>query len=729
MAGAWNACETTDYLNNSVDYAASETCDGLDNNCAGGVDDGLVPRACQVSNGWGTCAGTEDCQGVSGWQNCTALNPQQEVCDDVDNNCDGDTDAADADLLLADCELSNGVCSGATHRSSLCVAGSWNACTAIDYGADYGAETCDDEDNDCDGLVDGADGSLALAPCENLQGVCSGATHVAGQCVSGAWQGCTGAEYIANSADYGSETCDALDNDCDSMTDGGDPSLVATACEMQDGVCSGSLHRPSLCVAGAWDACEFTDYRNTNSNYELVEICDGLDNNCSGLVDDKDVDGDGHLDENCGGGDDCDDDDPLTYPGASEIRDTSDNDCDGTVDEGGLIDPGAIIVSEFLADPTVVDDNKGEYFEVTNVTYYPVNLHSWWVKDDLNDNFYVSQPEGLILQPGGVAVFCANALTVMNGGVICDYEYGYSMQISNSGDEIILELDGVQIDRITYSSDTAGRSTGLDPAYYDATANNNTSNWCVTPAQAQYQLPDGDYGTPGDYNYACKGLVAVLAVEPTSGQATGGETITLIGANFTGFGGGDWVRINGNDCTGMTVIDDEHLTCTTPANPAGDHDLVISLGGNTSTLTNGYRTTSVAGASSITWCELNRPSSMVVGAGVQTSLIHGRVTTPITANPGPPAGVTAQVGIGPSGSNPTNAVGWTWWQAGWNAYCGDCGTSDEFTRSLIVDTAGAYSVAYRFSDDDGYTFVFCDLPPGTTDGFSSADLGDLTITP
>jgi len=66
-------------------------------------------------------------------------------------------------------------------------------------------------------------------------------------------------------------------------------------------------------------------------NPGATEICNGIDDNCDGqlLPGEVDMDGDGSL--AC---DDCDDNDPAVYPGATEICDGIDNDCDGDIDEG-----------------------------------------------------------------------------------------------------------------------------------------------------------------------------------------------------------------------------------------------------------------------------------------------------------------------------------------------------------------------------------------------------------
>jgi outer membrane protein OmpA-like peptidoglycan-associated protein len=85
-------------------------------------------------------------------------------------------------------------------------------------------------------------------------------------------------------------------------------------------------------VAWGGDDCDDDD---PAINPSIVEVFyDGVDADCAGDSD-FDADRDGRDAEGFGG-DDCDDTDPSTYPGAPELCDQLDNDCDGLVDDDPL---------------------------------------------------------------------------------------------------------------------------------------------------------------------------------------------------------------------------------------------------------------------------------------------------------------------------------------------------------------------------------------------------------
>ncbi len=525
------------------------------------------------------------------------------------------------------------------------------------------------------------------------------------------------------------EVCDGADNDFDQLVDADDPDLVLTLCELQAGVCAGAVHRPNQCTALGWTACEAADYLTNDARYGL-EVCgNGVDEDCSGALDDLDQDGDGHRLAGCAGGNDCDDAHPGIHPGAAEIWDTVDNDCDGLVDEG-QIPVGAVIVTEIMRDPLGVDDSTGEWFEVTNVSAQDVNLQGWRVYDDGSNTFTLNQQGGVRVAAGASLVLCRRADPAENGGVTCGYEYGEAMQLANAEDEIALALDGLEIDRVAYGAGfptTAGRSMSLDIAAYDVLDNDDGANWCNTPALAAYELPSTDYATPGRINPSCSGALVLSSVEPSSGIQQGGESIALSGAGFTGVSA---VTLCGETCQSFQVVSDSTITCVTRAHAPGDCEVRVDKGANHSSLASGYRYTGVETDASIGWCDLQWPRSTSAGVGQDTELIFGRVyKTGVTEPAGAPAGILGQLGYGPLGSDPRSATGWRWLAAAWNPSCVACNNNDEFMRQFNLAAAGGHSYAYRFSDDGGFTFLFCDFDPGTGDGFSTADLGTLTVTP
>ena len=57
-------------------------------------------EACVTANEFGECAGFRRCQGKSGWSTCDSKIPNEETCDKIDNDCDGETDESTAQDAL-----------------------------------------------------------------------------------------------------------------------------------------------------------------------------------------------------------------------------------------------------------------------------------------------------------------------------------------------------------------------------------------------------------------------------------------------------------------------------------------------------------------------------------------------------------------------------------------------------------------------------------------------------
>ena len=273
---------------------AAETCDGIDNDCDGQVDEALGTVTC----GKGACKHTVDaCNGGA----VTVCDPMEgatiETCDGTDNDCDG----------LVDEDLGSGMCGvgACVHVASLCKGGKPQACDPLEGASD---EQCDGIDNDCDGQVDE---ELTLLACG--KGACF---HTVEGCVGGVPKDC---DPLAGSK---AETCDGVDNDCDGSVD---EELGSVSCGK--GACK---HTQTTCIDGKIKVCD--PYEGA-----AMEKCDGADNDCNGLVDDgfgKTTCGKGiclHTVDNCVDGKAvaCD---PLLGAEA-EACDGDDNDCDGKTDE------------------------------------------------------------------------------------------------------------------------------------------------------------------------------------------------------------------------------------------------------------------------------------------------------------------------------------------------------------------------------------------------------------
>ncbi len=356
---------------------STETCNGLDDDCDGVVDDDLVDvgKPCGASATLPCRKGVTVC--VAGAPVCKGnVDPVAETCNGLDDDCDGTVDDnLPAAQSGAPCGVPTPPPAGATSAckagSTSCVSGAVTCVGSV--GASGASDTCGVDAN-CDGaLTSQPDLTTDVHNCGACGNDClAGAVHAAWTCAAGAclFQGCQTGYYdnggagdaVAGDHKCGypcsfhasTESCNGVDDNCDGRIDEG---LVAPSPTQVCGV-SASATRPECttsvvvsCTGGAWK-CAFPAGVCGTSCAATAETCDGLDNNCNGL-----------LDENVAVlGQPCASDLGLPPPGdgvcrtlgtyvcngpsaakcsavkdltkaGPEVCDGIDNDCDGLVDE------------------------------------------------------------------------------------------------------------------------------------------------------------------------------------------------------------------------------------------------------------------------------------------------------------------------------------------------------------------------------------------------------------
>ena len=325
--------EDCDDTNPAISPAATEACDGLDQDCDGLTDEdapdaaswypdedgdgvGVEPATVSCTPPAGTASTVGDCDDTDPAVYPGA--PEADCLDPKDYNCDGGSAYADLDgdgvAACEDCDDGD---------------------AAIQPGA---TERCNGADDDCDGDID----EEALDP--------------------GTW-------YVDGDGDgYGdpaetTSSCDlpagasASGGDCDDADPAVHPSADESDCTvLVDLNCDGLPAGEDLDADGT-AACLDCDDGDSAINPDATELCDGLDNDCDGTVDDAaslpswyaDADDDGYGDSTrvrlacdaptgfVSASDDCDDSDAAVYPGADEqdCSDPTDYNCDGSA---GLTD-------------------------------------------------------------------------------------------------------------------------------------------------------------------------------------------------------------------------------------------------------------------------------------------------------------------------------------------------------------------------------------------------------
>lgn len=299
---------------------AEETCDGIDNDCDGAADEGCQcitghKKSCYsgaaTTEGVGPCAaGEQVCDATGMWGPCVnEVKPKSELCNRVDDDCNGTTD----DMGYTKCSI------GSCETMILtCQDGKLNSCD----DPPETLEVCDGMDNNCNGLED--------ETFPNKGKACK-VDGKFGPCAQGVWDCKNGVETCYVTAMKGFESCNNIDDDCDGVVDNDVPGTGFDCGTGYLGVCAqGTI----TCVAGKIDCFPITP--------SSMEKCNGIDDDCDGTIDDDNPGGNIVCDTgkagDCALGTTACSNGVLTCnsnsSGVMEVCNGLDDNCDGTIDEG-----------------------------------------------------------------------------------------------------------------------------------------------------------------------------------------------------------------------------------------------------------------------------------------------------------------------------------------------------------------------------------------------------------
>ena len=304
----------------------AEICDGRDNDCDDEIDEGFdVAQACSMGEGECRTDGTRICNPAGDGTVCGAEPglAAPELCDGLDNDCDGETDEA-FDTLGQPCAVGTGECRAVGVQ--ICSPAGDVAVCDVQAGPPV-AEQCDGLDNDCDGEID--ENFSVGQPCSVGRGECrNDGSLICNPAGDGVVCSVQPGEIIA-------ELCDGLDNDCDGDIDEG--FALGEICTVGLGECRvGGL---TICGAdGSGTVCD------AEPGPSRPEVCDGQDNDCDDEIDEDfdDLDqvcavGTGQCQADgvrvCNPAGDATECDAVPGAAAPELCDGLDNDCDDEIDE------------------------------------------------------------------------------------------------------------------------------------------------------------------------------------------------------------------------------------------------------------------------------------------------------------------------------------------------------------------------------------------------------------
>jgi hypothetical protein len=356
----------------TINPGATESCNDVDDDCNGIIDNNIVFTNYFVDNdgdGYGAGTASNSCSNLGAGfvtnntdcndANSTLNSITTEVCNNFDDDCDG---TADDGLTFVNYYVdTDGDGYGAGAASNLCsnpgagyVTNNTDCNDALATVYPGAAETCNTIDDDCDNSTDEGVQTTFYADADSdtygdLATTTSACTVPVG--------------YVSNSTDCNdasasvypgaTETCNSIDDDCDGSTDEG---VQTTFYADADNDTFGDLATTtSACTAPAGYVSNSTDCNDGSASVHpsATETCNGVDDDCDNSTDESvqitfylDADNDTYGDIAtttlaCSvpagysvNSEDCDDSAAGVNPGATEVCGGTDEDCDGQQNEG-----------------------------------------------------------------------------------------------------------------------------------------------------------------------------------------------------------------------------------------------------------------------------------------------------------------------------------------------------------------------------------------------------------
>ncbi len=395
--------------------------------CPQPIDDAPVDL-----DGDGSPAG-EDCDD----SDASALPGAAESCDGIDNDCDGDVDEADADdagTWYAD-EDGDGFGDG---DAAVVACDQPEGYVALDGDCDDSDalvhpdadELCNDADDDCDGAVDdglplddwypdgdgdgfGDADAAPIEDCQQPKGAVADDTD------------CDDADPAIHPE--AAEVCDGIDNDCEGGADDGLTFQDWYPDVDGDGFGEAGAAPTSDCAQPVGHVLDDTDCDDGDDTIhpDAAEACNGLDDDCNTLIDDgltfqdyyPDADGDGFGDPDGAAvnacteppgmvrdATDCDDGDPAINPGATEQCNGLDDECDGVADSSDELVNGDAELGTLdgwtASDATLILAHQSSSQSAGTVTPWEGSWHFAWTGHP--DSYGTLTQQGPVIVPGGV---------------------------------------------------------------------------------------------------------------------------------------------------------------------------------------------------------------------------------------------------------------------------------------------------------------------------------------